>query len=274
MKQILLVVLIALLAAPLAAQTTPRVPRTSQGAKVTQFIGLSEVSVSYHRPGVKGREIWGNVVKFDEPWRAGANEPTLLTVSDDVTIAGKKIPAGAYRLVVLPSRAGDWTIVLNTETKNWGSIYDARYDTLKIAVKPEAGQHEEWMSFTFVDLTPTSARLILAWEKIRLALPMEFNTLAKIQGSVGSWQLLSSAARFAADNNLYLTEGLGWADRAIALEKSPRTLQVKAELLAKTGNTASAITVAEEAMKLAKAKDPKANTEALEALLAGWKMKK
>lgn len=268
------VVAIALTAVLVWAQTTPRVPRLSQGARVTQFVGLSEVSVSYHRPGVKGRQIWGNVVKYDEPWRAGANEPTLLTVSDEVTIAGKKIGAGTYRLVVFPHATGDWKIILNTEIKNWGSLYDAAYDTLTVPVKPEAGPFEEWMSFAFTDLTPTSARLVLAWEKVRLVLPMEFNTLAKVQNSVGTWQMLSSAAKFAADNGMYLTEGLGWADRAIALDKNPRTLQVKAEVLAKMGKTADAIALGEEAAKLAKAKDPKANTGQLDALIKEWKEKK
>ena len=272
MKRLLAIITATVLfAGVLAAQTTPRVPRISQGAKVTQLIGLSEVSVSFHRPGVKGRVIWGNVVKYDEAWRAGANEPTLLTVSDEVTIGGKKLPAGTYRLVVFPAKSGDWTIVLNSEVKNWGSIYDAKFDTLKLAVKPVEGPHEEWMSFSFTDLTPNSAKLVLAWEKIRLALPLEFNTLAKLQNSLGSWQLLSNAANFALQNDLYMNEAMDWADRAIALDKNPRTLQVKAELLAKTGKTKEAIVLGEEAIKMAKAKDPKANTEGLEKLVSGWK---
>jgi len=275
MKRILTTALaIAVCFGSVWSQTPPRVPRVSQGAKVSQFVGLSEVSVTYHRPGVKGRQIWGNVVKYNEVWRAGANEPTLLTVSDDVTIAGKKLGAGTYRLVVFPYQTGDWKIVLNSETKNWGTVYDPKFDTVVVMVKPEQGPHEEWMTFTFKDLTPTSTRLELAWEKVRLSLPMEFNTLAKVQASVGNWQMLSSAAKFAADNDLYLAEGLGWADRAIALEKNPRTLQVKAEVLAKMGKPAEAIALAEEAMKLAKARDPKANTQALEALISGWKEKK
>ncbi|MBP1655590.1 MAG: hypothetical protein H6Q31_191 [Bacteroidetes bacterium] len=275
MKRIVAIVLaLAVYAGSVWSQTTPRVPRLSQGAKVSQFVGLSEVSVTYHRPGVKGRQIWGNVVKYNEAWRAGANEPTLLTLSDEVTIAGKKIGAGTYRLVVFPYQTGDWKFILNSEVKNWGSIYDPKFDTLTVAVKPEAGPHEEWMTFTFKDLTPTSARLELAWEKVRLSLPMEFNTLSKIQASVGNWQMLASAAKFAADNGMYLTEGLGWADRAIALEKNPRTLQVKAEVLAKMGKNADAIALGEEAVKLAKAKDPKANTGQLDALINEWKGKK
>jgi hypothetical protein len=257
-----------------SAQTQLRIPRISQPAKISQTIGLSDVSISYHRPGVKGREIWGNVVKYDEVWRAGANEPTLITFSDDVTIDGKKLGAGTYRFVVIPSKTGDWALIFNTETKNWGTVYEAKYDSLKIMVKPEAASQEEWMSFSFTDLTPASARVVLAWEKIRLSFKFEINILAKLQASVGNWQLLNNAARFALDNKMYLEEGLAWVERSIALDKNARNLQTKAELLALTGKTDNAIATAEEAVKIAKAKDPKANTSGLEKMITDWKTKK
>jgi len=256
------------------AQAQLRIPQISQAAKISQNIGLSEISISYHRPGVKGREIWGGLLPYDAVWRAGANEPTLITFNDDVTIDGKKLGTGTYRLVVIPSKTGDWTLIFNSETKNWGTVYDAKYDSLKIMVKPENGMNEEWMSFSFTDLTPSSARVVLAWEKIRLSFKVETNILAKLQSSVGNWQLLNSAARFAVDNKMYLEEGLAWADRSIALDKNARNLQTKAELLAQTGKVNDAIVTAEEAVKIAKAKDPKANTSGLEKMIADWKTKK
>jgi hypothetical protein len=255
------------------AQSPLRVPQVSQAAKISQTIGLSEISISYHRPGVKNREVWGNVVKYDEVWRAGANEPTLITFSDEVTIEGKRLGAGTYRFVVIPSKTGDWALIFNSETKNWGTVYDAKYDSLKILVKPETGTHEEWMSFSVTDLTPASARVVLAWEKIRLSFKFETNLLAKLQASVGNWQLLNSAARFALDNKMYPAEGLAWVDRSIALDKNARNLQTKAELLAQAGKVNDAITTAEEAVKIAKARDPKANTSGLEKLISDWKSK-
>jgi hypothetical protein len=255
-------------------QVQVRVPRISQGAKVSQIIGLSEVSISYHRPGIKGREIWGNLLKYDEVWRAGANEPTLFTFSDDVTIGGKKLGAGTYRFVVIPSKTGNWSLIFNSETKNWGTVYEPKYDTLKITVKPEEGPMEEWMSFNFTDLTPASARVVIAWEKIRLSFKIEFNVLAKIQASVGTWQMLNGAARFALDNKMYLEEGLGWAERSIMIEKNERNLQTKAELLVQLGKVSDAIATAEEAVRVAKAKDPKANTNTLEKMIVDWKAKK
>ena len=271
-KTLLVMIAVALIETSVNAQV--RIPQLSQAAKISQTIGLSEVSISYHRPGVKGREIWGGLLPYDAVWRAGANEPTLFTFSDEATIEGKKLAAGTYRFVVIPSKTGDWALIFNSEIKNWGTVYDAKYDTLKIMVKPEAGPNEEWMSFSFTDLTPASARVVLAWEKIRLSFKVEINTLTKLQASVGNWQLLNGAARFALDNKMYLEEGLKWAERSIALDKNPRNLQTKAELLAQTGKVDDAITVAEEAMKLAKATDQKANTSGLEKMITDWKAKK
>jgi hypothetical protein len=237
----------------------------------SQTIGLSDISITYHRPGVKGRNVFGDVVKFGEVWRAGANEPTVFTFSDEVTIAGKKLASGSYRFVVFPAKEGEWAIAFNSEVKNWGTVYEAAYDTLRFSVKPEAGPHEEWMSFGFNDLSPTSARVVLAWEKVRLSFVVEFNTLAKLQSSMGTWQMLNSSARFALDNGLYLNEAMGWVERSIAMDRNARNLQTKAEMLAKGGDLKAAVGVAEEAIKVAKARDPKANTEALEKLIGGWK---
>ncbi len=273
-KTLFVLLTMAIVVAMVSGQTQLRTPRVSQFAKISQTVGLSDITITYHRPGVKGREIWGNVVKYNEVWRAGANEPTLVTFSDDVTIEGKKLGAGTYRFVVVPSKEGDWAIIFNTEIKNWGTVYDAKYDTLKILVKPQAGPMEEWMSFNFTDLTPSSARVVLAWEKVRLSFKVEFNLLAKLQMSMGNWMLLNQAARFALDNKMYLEEGLTWAERSIALDKNARNLQTKAELLAQTGKITDAINVAEEAVKTAKAKDPKANTGMLEKMITDWKAKK
>jgi tetratricopeptide (TPR) repeat protein len=191
-----------------------------------------------------------------------------------VSIDGKKLGAGTYRFVVIPSKTGDWALIFNTETKNWGTVYEAKFDTLKLMVKPETAPNEEWMSFSLTDLTPSSARVVLAWEKIRLSFKVEFNLLGKLQMSMGNWQLLNGAARFALDNKMYPEEGLTWVERSIALDKNARNLQTKAELLAQTGKIDNAIAAAEEAVKLAKAKDPKANTTGLEKMITDWKAKK
>jgi len=289
MKRILTVLFIATLAVLIAGQEaiaqTPqspplpllRLPRVSQGAKITQVVGLSEVTIYYHRPGVKGREIWGKLLPYGEVWRAGANEPTLFTFSDEVTIQGKKLPAGTYRFVTFPGQK-EWTVIFNSEVKNWGTMYEAKYDTLKFTVMPEAGPNEEWLSFSFTDLTPSSAQVVLAWEKVRLGFKIEFNTLGKIQASVGNWQILNAAARYSLTDKVYTSEAMSWVDRSIAAEKNATNLGTKAELLAAAGKTKEAIAMAEEAMALGKAKDPKFDGsrqgQNLTRLIADWKAKK
>jgi hypothetical protein len=232
------------------------------------------VTIYYHRPGVKGRTIWGGLLPYDSVWRAGANEPTLFTFSDEVTIEGKKLAAGTYRFVAFPGK-DKWTVVFNSEVKNWGTMYDAQYDVHKFTVTPEAGSHEEWMSFGFTDLTPSSARVVLAWEKLKISFKIEFNTAGKIQASIGTWQVMNNAARYALTEKVYSTEAMGWVERSIMLDKNPTNLGTKAELLAASGKTKEAIAVAEEALAIGKAKDPKFEGSrqgvALTKLIADWK---
>lgn len=259
--------------APRAPELTPRrVPMISQGAVVTQVIGLSQVTVSYHRPGVKGRQIWGGLLPYNEVWRLGANEPTLVTFSDPVSINGNRLSAGTYRLLAIPGQA-EWTLIFNAETKNWGTVYDAKFDSLKIAVKPETGPHEEWLSFSFTDLKPASARMVIAWEKLKVGLTMEFNTLAKVESQVGDWRLLNQAARYASTEKVFSEQAMGWVDRSIALDRNATNVRTKAELLAGQGKYKEAIALAEESIKLARAQDPSANVKGTEDLINEWKKK-
>lgn len=255
---------------------TLRLPRISPGARVTQVIGLSDVTIQYHRPGVKGREIWGKLLPYGEVWRAGANEPTLFTFSDEVTIGGKKLPAGTYRFLAIPNK-GDWTVIFNSEVKNWGTVYESKYDTLKFSVTPETGPHEEWLTFDFADLTPSSARVVLTWEKVKLSFKIEFNTLGKIQTSVGTWQVLNGAARYALTEKVYTAEAMTWVERSIATDKNAFNLRTKAELLAAAGKYKEAAATGEEALAVGKAKDPRyeASQQAkdLTKLVGEWKSK-
>ena len=254
-----------------------RTPRLSQGAKITQVIGLSDVTIYYHRPGVKGREIWGKLLPYGTVWRVGANEPTLFTFSDAVTIGGKQMGAGTYRMVTIPGEK-EWTVAFNSEVRNWGTVYDEKYDTLRFKVTPQWGAHEEWLSFSFTDLTPSSATVVLAWEKVRIPFKIEFNTLGRLQSSVGNWQVLNSAARFALDNNVYINEAVDWTDRALAMNKNANTLRTKAELLAKAGKKQEAIAAGEESLKMFKAMDQSRMSDFqkqaivdFEKMVADWK---
>ena len=261
-----------------------RSPRISQGAKMTQMVGMSDVTIYYHRPGVKGRTIFGPkgsgaLQPYGDVWRAGANEPTLISFSHDVTIAGKRLAAGMYRFVAVPG-ATEWTLILNSEVKNWGTVYEEKHDTLRFTVKPEAVPNVEWMSFFFTDLTPTTANVVLVWEKVRVSFKVEFNILPLLQASVGRWQELSNAARFAADNKMYVKEAMDWVDRSIALNKSFFNLRTKAELFALEGKFKEAVAAGEEGLKIIKAGDisklpdfQRVQVDATEKMVAEWKGK-
>ena len=173
-RTLLSLLVITLLAAPLF--TAP--PRPSPTASVSQDIGLSEVTITYARPGVKERAVWGELVPWDEVWRTGANEATKITLSHDARIEGKAVPAGEYGLFTIPGKSS-WTVIINRNAEQWGSSqYSADEDALRIEVKPEESRFTERMEFRFTDVTDTSARILLQWEKIRLSFEIAFDTHA------------------------------------------------------------------------------------------------
>lgn len=273
-RMIVAVVLFAS-AIPLAAQTPP--VRVSPYAELKQRVGLSDFSVVYHRPGVKGRVIWGQLQKYDEVWRAGANEPTLITWSDSVTVAGAKFGPGTYRLVVIPRKSGPWTVVFNSEVKNWGTVYDSTYDVARLSIAAAEAPHEEWMSFSFGDLTATSATLTLRWEKVALSLPIVVNTAGKFaaaaRNSYGTvLNTLMNQARFLMESG-DLVGAAKAADQANAIEEGAGTLRLKAEILAKQGKYADAVKTAEKAIQAGKSRNPNFNTAALDAFIKDWKAK-
>ncbi len=154
-------------AAPASAQ--PAGPRPSPKASIMQVIGTAEVTITYSRPAVKGRVIWGDLVPWDKVWRAGANEATTFAVSQDVAVDGQKLAAGTYSLHAIPGKT-EWTVIFNKVAKQWGSYdYKEADDALRIKVKPESGEMKEWLTFSITPVTPDSGRVTLAWEKLRVA---------------------------------------------------------------------------------------------------------
>lgn len=263
-----------------AASAQQKIIRVSPGAMVTQTIGVTDVSVSYHRPGVKGREIWGKLVPYDQVWRAGANEATTVTFSDDVSIGGKELKGGSYGFFVLPRQQGEWTVIFNALPKQWGAFsYDSTKDVLRIQVKPESATgSEEWLSYNFTDLTASSASLVLRWEKIALPVQITVNTdgiMASMNAGATSsaWQQLNNYARYCLDSKANYEKGLEAAEKSIAVNENASNLRTKAELLAQLGKTKEAIAAAEKAVTVGKAANPKFNSADLDKMIADWKKK-
>ena len=136
------------------AQQGITLPRASQHATISQKIGIAEITIDYHRPGVKDREIWGALVPYNQVWRAGANENTTITVSHQVKIDGKNVPAGTYGLHMIPTD-NEWTIILNKDYRAWGSFfYVEENDLLRFRTSPETADHQEWLAYSFIDVSP------------------------------------------------------------------------------------------------------------------------
>jgi hypothetical protein len=147
--------------------------RVSPKAGVFQTLGITDVDVSYSRPGVKNRKIWGELVPYNKVWRAGADEATKITFSTDVTIEGKKLPAGAYGFFAIPGE-NEWTLIFNKIADQWGAFtYNESEDALRIKVKPVSNSNQEWLLYSFTDMTSTSAQLNLIWEKLKVSFKIE-----------------------------------------------------------------------------------------------------
>ena len=147
--------------------------RVSPKAEVMQVVGLTKVTISYSRPGVKGRKIQGALVPYDKVWRAGADEATKITFTTDVKIEGKKLSAGSYSFFVIPTKK-EWTIIFNKVADQWGAFeYNEAEDALRIKVKPKAVEFEEWLKYEFTKTDDYSANLCLHWEKSKVVLKLE-----------------------------------------------------------------------------------------------------
>lgn len=266
----------AALAAPAFAQF--ETPQPSPKATLTQRVGLTDVSISYSRPGVKGRTIWGDLVPYDKPWRTGANQATTITLSDDVTVQGQKLAAGTYSIVTIPGK-DEWTVIFNTDTKLWFETeYDAAKDVLRVKAKPEAAPMLESLRIGFPAVSPTEAVLAIEWEKLRVPVTIGVDVDGKLKKSLASaeasaWQSPLMAARYYFEQKKDRAEAWKWLDKSIAANRNWANVSRKARFLAEEGKTAEAVKAGEEALALAKADPAKPNTAAFEKTLGEWKAK-
>jgi hypothetical protein len=268
-----------LLGAALAhAQTSPELPQPSPKARVQQRVGVTDFALDYSSPGVKGRQIWGGLVPLDELWRTGANAATKLEASRDFTFAGKKVPAGTYALLTIPGREG-WTVILNRDTALAGTRgYEKKKDVVRVTVKPDTVPHRERMTFLFSDTTDDRSRLDLEWETLRVSVPIQVDTAAHARASIDkaldeAWRPHLASARYLLDNGGDLAQALGYADKSIVIKPTWSNHWVKAQILAKQGRPADAVTTAEQATRLGKG-DPIFEgffKEQVSRSIAGWK---
>ena len=169
-----LLLLLALLSTSTTyAQRDNSEPRASPNAAVSQTIGTTVIDMHFSRPGVKGREIFGGLVPYGEVWRAGANEPTTITFSDDVQIEGETLEAGTYNLFIRPNEGGLWDVIFTTQV-DWGTMYDQADPVLEVSASPMDAPMQEWMTYRFRDIGDGSATLVMHWAET--ALPIDIST--------------------------------------------------------------------------------------------------
>lgn len=258
-------------------------PRPSPSATTSQTVGTTNLTVTYSRPGVKGRAIWGALVPYDSTWRTGANEPNAFVTSDTIMVGGQRLAAGKYSILTIPRR-GEWTVIFSSQKDLQGAAnHDPKQDALRITATPDTSQsHTEWMWLGFEDLTPNSASLVLRWQRLRLAVPIAVDlnglVLASARREIGlsdrdAWRNPLRAATWCFDNGVALSEGAAWLDKSIAAQPNHANLSLKARWLAKDGKKKEAIAAATRAIEAGKAARPPADTAPTEKLLAEWSAK-
>jgi hypothetical protein len=281
-------------------------PRPSQKASVMQRIGVTDVTITYSRPGVKGRKIWGDplpeqtakgeatlddeekrpasaaMVPYGHVWRTGANEATQFVVTDDVLINGQKLAAGSYSLHTIPTK-DEWTIVFNGTANQWGSFdYDPAKDTLRVKAKPQwVNDNQEWLEYTFDPVTEDSAQVNIRWEKISVPFTVKVadvaaTTMANLKSAVDNakpddWRTALRAGNYLLNNKNAAddAQGMAWIDQSIKVKETFQNLATKANALYKAGKKEEAIALGEQAVQ--KGKADKVDTAGFEKRLADMK---
>ena len=253
----------------------------NERAEVVQQIGMVRAALEYHSPDVHGPngedrrgKIWGVLVPWGihdlgfngrkGPWRAGANENTVFSVSHPVLIEGKPLAAGRYGVHMLAGE-GEWTIIFSKNSSSWGSFsYDQAEDALRVTVKPEKAPYREWLTYDFTDRRPDRATVALLWEELRVPFTITVpdpaglyidNMRLELRNAAGfRWQSWQAAAQYCLQQNRNLPEALTWAETAITLpgigQTNFSTLSTKAQILAKMSRTEEATAVMVKALDL------------------------
>ena len=257
---------VALLATP-AAHAQINTPQASPKSTITQRVGLTDITVVYSRPGAKGRAIFGTVVPYGKRWRTGANATTSIKFSDDVTIEGKKVPAGEYGLYTIPNKT-EWLVVLNKSTKMGADVdgFKDDEDVARFSVKPY-GVAAKLETFTigFADITPATANVTMEWAntgaKFKVVTDVDSKVMAQIDEKITknanpSAGDLAAAAVYYADNNKDMKQAVAWMEKANATDAKFWNLHSEAKMRLKMKDYTGAMKAAEASKKGALASTP------------------
>ncbi|HEY6302158.1 MAG TPA: DUF2911 domain-containing protein [Terriglobales bacterium] len=235
-------------------------PLQSQRAEISQRIGITDITISYHRPLANDRKIWGNVVPYGKVWRAGANENTTITFSDPVQIEGKPLDRGTYGLHMIPN-ADEWTIIFSKNSTSWGSFtYDQAEDALRLTVKPQSADMHNALTYDFDQLQPNSAVVELEWEKVAVPFKVSVDVHDVVQASLQkqlrnlsqyTWMSWDDAATYLLTEKIAYDEALAYANKSIENEDRYDNEMTKSKVLTALNRKDEATTAQKKALDLA-----------------------
>jgi Protein of unknown function (DUF2911) len=232
-------------------------PDLSQHARVTQRIGLTDITIDYHRPLVAGRKIFGGLEPYGRVWRAGANLNTTIEFTDSVRVEGRPLAKGVYGLHMIPGESS-WVVIFSTNSTAWGSFtYDSTEDALRVTVRPQPIAPREVLTYDFDDPKPGSVIVTMRWERVAVPVTVEVDVphlvarslRDQLRGRVQTeWQAWAEAANYLLENSLGAEEALRYADQSIQIEDRFESEITKARALAALGRTAEARAVRAKAL--------------------------
>ena len=255
-----LITLLMVFAVTFTVNAQIETPQPSPLQKIEQKVGLTDVSVEYSRPSMRGRTVFGNLVPYGKLWRTGANQNTMVTFSTDVMIGGKTVKAGSYAIFTTPNK-DNWEVVFYSDTNNWGTPQN--WDESKVAAKVTAEVYDipmdiETFTISFDDLTNDSAVLGIMWEKVYVGVKIEVPTDKKVSAAIEkvmngpSADDYYAAARYYLESGKDINQAVVWMDKAIEMTKdNPRFWWLRQQSLikAKAGDKKGAIKAAKASLE-------------------------
>ncbi len=249
--------LFAILATVSVAFSQVSLPMPSPKSTIKQVVGISEITIEYSRPAVKGRQVWGTLVPYGQVWRTGANSATWISISHDAMIGGKEVKAGKYAIFTIPGE-NEWTIVINTNEGQWGSTnHKPELDVVQFVAKPSKTKDiQERLAFMIEPISDDEAQILLRWEYLQVAFPIKFNTKditkAEVEKTMtGMWYTYANSAMYYYENNIDMDKAMEMVNLSISMNnKHFFNRWVKALILAKQGKTNEALGFAQEAEKI------------------------
>ena len=281
MKKWIYIITLIITSSPIYAQLTR--PMASPACKIEQRIGLTDISINYSRPSKNDREVFGNVVPYDELWRTGANENTKITSTDALIFGTDTLAAGTYAIFTKPTTSS-WTFYFYTETSNWGTpdVWDESKIALQLLANPlNRADVTETFTIGFDQLTTSSGKLVFSWDKLRVELPFSVPTAEKMNASIDKLMAGPSASDFYAAAEFYykenkeLDQALTWVNKAVEMRPEAYwMLRLKSQIQAANGDYKNAIETAKKSLELAEKEGNQTYIEYNKQAIEEWGKKK